>query len=530
MADKLIFKSSICKPYAPRVLIHCFKHSGDNNDKKSVHISCKDGNATRTSPEDLEFDTPNDPSIMPALSTLAVSPSSSPISPETYIVHTLLIISKIIPHPKANECPDVCNNLFKVSNPIFLRSIYRWYDGQGHSTNVFRDMINGFGKLAAEKPQLIGHLHQGRESMDMSGMAGVVMGGVGQVDSPGLSIANSVMKIQCIDQLDKAEPPQIPETYLYYLAFVCLNSIADGLHNFVSSIFAAIIQKQQHDESQQTSATQQQSIFGNTALQQLESHPEYKEVLLVADMANTAWPGLLAAQSFFLTANLDEELFQGVLRAYQNFTIVCGVLRLSTPCDAFLTSLCKGAVPPSIIAAYVAESKAVHSSGNATGSGYDGTVMVTLSDRNLSCLKILLNIAQYLGGVLGDSWYLVLETLQLADFIIFPKHARGGSRGTRKVSTQHSASVSTSSLSSPQTAGSSSSLLSQSASTAPVKRPYSGIIFSSQHPTQSSQSGLSAANLASQQTAIENDLNILLVQIKKLFLSSDLMLKDPNHC
>lgn len=410
------------------------------------------------------------------------------------------------------------------SDSTLLRSIYRWYDGQGHSTNVFRDMINGFGKLAAEKPQLIGHLHQGRESMDMSGMAGVVMGGVGQVDSPGLSVANSVMKIQCIDQLDKAEPPQIPETYLYYLAFVCLNFIADGLHNFVSSIFAAIIQKQQHDESQQTSATQQQSIFGNTALQQLESHPEYKEVLLVADMANTAWPGLLAAQSFFLTANLDEELFQGVLRAYQNFTIVCGVLRLSTPCDAFLTSLCKGAVPPSIIAAYVAESKAVHSSGNATGSGYDGTVMVTLSDRNLSCLKILLNIAQYLGGVLGDSWYLVLETLQLADFIIFPKHARGGSRGTRRVGTQHSASVSTSSLSSPQTAGSSSSLLSQTASTAPVKRPYSGIMnFASQHPTQPSQSGLSAANLASQQTAIENDLNILLVQIKKLFDNCNLL-------
>ncbi|CAG8503304.1 19215_t:CDS:10 [Racocetra persica] len=393
-----------------------------------------------------------------------------------------------------------------------LRSVYRWYDGQGHSANVFRDMLNAFGRLATEKPTLIGHLYQGRESMDMSGMAGVVMGGVGQGDSHGLSIVTSVMKIQCIDQLDKADPPQIPETYLYYLAFVCLNSIADGLHNFVSSIFADAIQKQQHDESQKISTTQQQSIFGNTTLQQLKSHPEYEEVLLVAEMANTAWPGLLAAQSFFLTANIDEELFQGVLRAYQNFTIVCGVLRLSTPCDAFLTSLCKGAVPPSVIAAYVAESKAAHNSGSATGSSYDGTVMVTLSDRNLSCLKILLNIAQYLGGVLDDSWYLVLETLQLADFIIFPKHARGGSRAPRKVNS------STSSLSSPQTAGSSSSSLAQSVSTAPVKRPYSGIMnFSIQTPVQSSQSGSSAANSVPQQTAMENDLNILLIQIKKLF-------------
>jgi hypothetical protein len=83
-----------------------------------------------------------------------------------------------------------------------LRSIYRLYDKQGHSTNVFREMVNAFGKLAAEKPQLlgvgshslIGHLHQGRESLELSGMAGVI-GGSGQTDVPGLTASNSVMKI-----------------------------------------------------------------------------------------------------------------------------------------------------------------------------------------------------------------------------------------------------------------------------------------------------------------------------------------------
>ena len=81
-----------------------------------------------------------------------------------------------------------------------LRSIYRWYDKQGHSTNIFRDMINAFGKLAAEKPQLLGvgshgHLHQGRESLELSGMAGVI-GGAGQNDVPGLTAPNSIMKIR----------------------------------------------------------------------------------------------------------------------------------------------------------------------------------------------------------------------------------------------------------------------------------------------------------------------------------------------
>ncbi|CAG8580348.1 13705_t:CDS:2, partial [Acaulospora colombiana] len=430
-----------------------------------------------------------------------------------------------------------------------LRSIYNWYDKQGSSTHVFRDMINVFGKLAAEKPQvlgvsshsLIGHSHQGRESIEVPGMTGVGMGGSGQVEA-GLNIANSTMKVQCVDQLDKVDPPPIPETYLYYLALLCLNSIADGLHNFVLTIFTDVMQKHSSEKnalerqtltstfstnssspssSPQMQTTQQPTVFGVSALKKLESHSFYKEILLVTEMANTAWPGLLAAQSFFLTTNLDDELFSGVLRAYQNFTIVCGVLQLSTPRDAFLTSLCKGAVPPSVVAAFFSENKATHGAGGSSGSSNDGSLSVTLSDRNLSCLKILLNIAQYLGGVLGESWYLVLETLQLADYILFPKHGRSGTR-SRRLGSQNAASTSVTSLSSPHTAGSSNSSLLQSSNTPPgAKRSYSSGV-SSYSPQQTSigsstQAGSSATHLVPQQTAIENDLNILLNQIKKLF-------------
>jgi hypothetical protein len=54
----------------------------------------------------------------------------------------------------------VCNDATLTS------SIYKWYDGQNSSTNVFRDMITGFGRLATEKPQSIGANQGGRESLD----------------------------------------------------------------------------------------------------------------------------------------------------------------------------------------------------------------------------------------------------------------------------------------------------------------------------------------------------------------------------
>lgn len=244
-----------------------------------------------------------------------------------------------------------------------------------------------------------------------------------------------------IDQLDKADPPQIPETYIYYLALVCLNSIADGLAGFVLPVFSAFT-KQTPTTSAPSTDTASTSISPssstNTTNPALDSHPLHKDIVLVTDMANTAWPGLLAALSFFLSANLDEELFHGVMRAYQNFTNVCGVLTLTIPRDAFLTSLCKISIPasPGMLASIAekASSSSVSLSTASSATVVDTSVGVLLSDKNLYCLRVLLNVTMFLGGVLGDSWYLVLETLQQADHILFGRPVpRGGSVGVSSV-------------------------------------------------------------------------------------------------
>jgi hypothetical protein len=240
------------------------------------------------------------------------------------------------------------------------------------------------------------------------------------------------MLIHCysIDQLDKADPPAIPETYIYYLALLCLNSIADGLAGFALPKFSPGSGKQPSPDL------------------------EAADLNLVTDMANVAWPGLLAAMSFYLTANLDEDLFQSTMRSYQNFTNVCGVLNLVTPRDAFLTNLCKNSIPiiPLLSSGFISNtSGSSGKNGNSLSNSSLGTASsspaaatavsftdlsvqqqqalanITLNDKNLYSLRVLLNITMFLSSALGSSWYLVLETLQLADFLLFNRPVPKGS-------------------------------------------------------------------------------------------------------
>lgn len=195
-----------------------------------------------------------------------------------------------------------------------------------------------------------------------------------------------------------------------------------------------------------------------------EKEEEKTDIALVTDMANIAWPGLLAAMSFYLTANLDEDLFQSTMRSYQNFTNVCGVLDLVTPRDAFLTNLCKNSIPiiPLLSSGIMSSSSGsklnhnnsatsintttslmTNASGNTTAVSFtdlpaqqqQAFANITLNDKNLYSLRVLLNIAMFLSSKLGSSWYLVLETLQITDFLLFNRPTPKGSSNPNTGST-----------------------------------------------------------------------------------------------
>ncbi|BGP27996.1 Endocytosis and vacuole integrity protein [Rhodotorula toruloides] len=273
--------------------------------------------------------------------------------------------------------------------------------------------------------------------------AGAVSAAGGAAAGPSLDVQTASMKLQCIDQLDKAEPPQIPETYIFLLALQCLSALADGFAAFTLATYGDVIARRQKTRSSAPPALNLDQLA--------ERDPQVASLLVVRSMAESAWPALLASMSFFIATALSNDLFSDVVTSLQNFTSVLGVLDLGTPREAFLTSLCKFAMPPAVVshimsqqdhfsshaskpssaaaAATAVLSAGAESLGLLAGGSLSASLPIGLSSRNLACLRALMSVAHYLAGSLGYSWFCVFETLQNADFVI---RATSGAKSAKK--------------------------------------------------------------------------------------------------
>lgn len=366
-----------------------------------------------------------------------------------------------------------------------MMKFYQRYDAtkvkNGGGSSIFSDLMTAFNRLATEKPQalgsgaavvygssqapILGHQSHGNSSsVSLGGAAGMLdsametgvwlagaagsvvgssVGAVAGAVPPGLSVTTSTLKLQCIDQLDKADAPPIPETYIFLLALQCLSSLSDGFATYTLSTYSAIIANRPRGPGE--AASRAPSALDWTTLDP-KSDAKVASLVTVKDMAETSWPALLASFSFFIATNLDDDLFADVVSALQNFTSVCGVLGLGTPREAFLTSLCKFAMPPAVVS-HIASTSANHpahhdntaagqlktatssviSAGvESLGLGAATPNPVGLSSRNFACLKALISVAHYLAGSLDATWFAVFETLQNAEFVIRTNAARAG--------------------------------------------------------------------------------------------------------
>lgn len=124
---------------------------------------------------------------------------------------------------------------------------YSAFDSREGGKPIVQDVLSAFVRLSTEKPAAIGLGQQstiptgptspGQSATDQAtleaagGMAGVISSALGVTESSvaGVSSQWSLPKSSCMDQLDKSEPPALPETYPYALLLECLNGLSDSL-------------------------------------------------------------------------------------------------------------------------------------------------------------------------------------------------------------------------------------------------------------------------------------------------------------
>ena len=379
----------------------------------------------------------------------------------------------------------LCLELFRdiYSDPALVRSLYYYFDEQNEKKNIIGDHLAILVRVASEKPALIGlgqsstvTSHSRDSSVEQATVqvdslvasigAAVTMA---EPDAPGISTRWSTLRVPCIDQLDKSEAPDMPATYIYSLSLICITGFSEGLAKFLLPFTLPIevkggkrkppanedddqVDGSSHEERRGTKLGKQNLSRSRSMRSRklpvnplnLRDHELYNQIRTSSNMVEHCWPALLATYSTFLNAILDADNYHALIRSFQRFTQVAGLLDLVTPRDAFLTALGKSSVPPpSFNVLAVESSKPLPNVGgsesllqrvNRTDREHDtssspklssgrqlqpnDSSAVSMSTRNLLCLRALLNLGIALGPTLQKSWLIILETLQHADSIL----------------------------------------------------------------------------------------------------------------
>ncbi|KAL4811233.1 hypothetical protein BDV18DRAFT_7104 [Aspergillus unguis] len=382
----------------------------------------------------------------------------------------------------------LCMEMFRglYSEPGLIRIIYSLYDGEEGRKNILRDHMASLVRLAAERPSLIGvsslstvpsrtgksnSITEEQITLEVGAVAGVIGTTVPSNDTDVSGISNqwSVVRSPYLELLDKPEPPLPPDTYIYSLVLNCVSAFAEGLAKFILPLTVPDLKpkrKSRFTGEREPSTASAQDIPKDDSLKRtksikrlpvpvnplgLESHPQLSAIRACAGIVEDCWPAVLATCSTFLYASLDDHFYHNLVRSFQKLTHVAGLLRLSTPRDAFLTTLGKASMPAdtgiskpvSPVAtpgATVDKSEKGKETSYMTQSPVDGPAAplsdqaLTLTTRNLLCLRALLNLGIALGPTLDfPAWSIVLGTLQDADLLINKSPNKAQSAGETTV-------------------------------------------------------------------------------------------------
>nr|OQO27607.1 hypothetical protein B0A51_03596 [Rachicladosporium sp. CCFEE 5018] len=376
-----------------------------------------------------------------------------------------------------------------------LVTAYVKFDFATNGKTIVQDILTTFVRMSTEKPAIIGLGSQSTIPSDPTassdsdsqqaameaagGVVGLISSALGVVETAptGIGVNWSIPRSQCMDQLDKTEGPVVPESYVYSLLLDCISSLSDALARVVLPLTA-------HHDRDSVPRADGESQNGARPSKRLGRSQSYRKRTVprnplsseedvaykaraLAHLIERAWPAFLATCSTFLNAALDDHYYRNLIKAYQRFAQIAGLLRLTTSRDALITTLGKAAVPPQVlnsatstnIRSPTVESQRVFSnpksllsvesliSGTSSISGDrerrppTNPTRQTLTTRNLLCLRALLNLTIALGPTLGSTFAVVVDVLKQADIVLSVTSPEQLSRTGQSINSTESATA-----------------------------------------------------------------------------------------
>ncbi|RWS27584.1 protein MON2-like protein, partial [Leptotrombidium deliense] len=144
------------------------------------------------------------------------------------------------------------------------------------------------------------------------------------------TLPNSQSKSFLLDQLDKLEPPTVPDGYGLTVAYHCLLEI-------VRNVKLVIEEDRNAVECDKPESTKQE--LSRLKLMSNEKRSLHESLL------SSSWCGLVASFSLLLEASTDESVTESLLKQMEELVTLYGIYGLAVPRDCMICAICRVSLP-----------------------------------------------------------------------------------------------------------------------------------------------------------------------------------------
>ncbi|KAJ2886397.1 Endocytosis and vacuole integrity protein [Coemansia aciculifera] len=289
-----------------------------------------------------------------------------------------------------------------LENAPLLHQLYTQYDGRvidesagkEEDCHVILDLISAVCRVVIERANLRPAL--GGSSIPSALPENTLSAGdSGSTDMLGHQIgANTCrMRLEMYKLLDKQEPPNVPDTYMFYLAASAIISFSEGLvGDILPQCTEHISCPTQHSGSRRPIEVSA-PVLGKVIA----------EPGAVGSFVKHSWAAVFPVYEFIAGVRFDDLLFARMLESARQLVETAGALGLVEARDSMLALLCRGCLPTTTQAS---------------------SEVVVPNSRQVQCLRAVISCTLFLASTLRPAWYMVLATVQQVEEALFQSRRR----------------------------------------------------------------------------------------------------------